>query len=137
VTQIIGALILAAGAVYGVYKGAVYAVDRLVAQLSEERSLSEDRPEASTRLNIEITVRADSDPTTPFGEGEVAVFSPTKDGIAGWVELRELQGFPICHVDIAGRGAIGVIHGDECWLAERAWTSAGGRRRGARFACVA
>ena len=48
-TQIIGALILAAGAFYGVYKGAVYASDRLSAQLKEERSLSEERIRAEER----------------------------------------------------------------------------------------
>lgn len=48
-TQIVAALILAAGAFYGVYKGAVYAVDRLAAQLREERSLAEERLDAEAR----------------------------------------------------------------------------------------
>jgi hypothetical protein len=49
VAQIFAALILAAGAFYGVYKGAVYAVDRLAAQLREERSLAEERLDAEER----------------------------------------------------------------------------------------
>ena len=55
VTQIIAAFILAAGAFYGVYKGAVYAVERLSAQLGEERRLSEERLDADAkRLQMQL-----------------------------------------------------------------------------------
>lgn len=47
--QIIAALILAFGAFYGVWKGAIYAADRLSAQLAEERQLSDERLEAEGR----------------------------------------------------------------------------------------
>jgi hypothetical protein len=49
VEQIIAALILALGAFYGVWKGAIYAADRLAAQLAEERQLSDERLEAEGR----------------------------------------------------------------------------------------
>jgi hypothetical protein len=60
VTQIIAAFILAGGAFYGVYKGAVYAVDRLSAQLGEERRLSEERLDAEAkRLQMQLDAEAE------------------------------------------------------------------------------
>ena len=54
-TQIVAALILAGGAFFGVYRGAVYAVDRLVFQLREERRLSEERLDAEEkRLQMQL-----------------------------------------------------------------------------------
>jgi hypothetical protein len=60
VTQIVAALILAGGAFYGVYKGAVYAVDRLAAQLTEERRLSEERLDAEAR-RLQMQLDADAE----------------------------------------------------------------------------
>ena len=58
-TQIIAAIILAAGAFYGVYRGAAYAVDRLVAQLTQERVLSEERLDAEEkRLQMQLDAEA-------------------------------------------------------------------------------
>jgi hypothetical protein len=55
VDQIIAAVILAGGAYFGVWKGAVYAVNRLSAQLGEERALSEERLDAeSDRLQMQL-----------------------------------------------------------------------------------
>ncbi len=57
--QIIGALILAVGAFYGVWKGAAYATDRLVAQLTEERTLSDERLDAEARrLQMQLDAEA-------------------------------------------------------------------------------
>jgi hypothetical protein len=60
VTQIVAALILAGGAFFGVYKGAVYAVDRLIYQLQEERRLSEERLDAEAK-RLEMQLDAESD----------------------------------------------------------------------------
>lgn len=58
--QIIAALILAGGAFFGVYKGAVYAVHRLSAQLDEERHLSEERLDAEAgRLQMQLDAEAE------------------------------------------------------------------------------
>jgi hypothetical protein len=55
VSQIIAAIILAAGAYYGVYKGAVFAIGRLSGQLTEERRLSEERLDAEAeRLQMQL-----------------------------------------------------------------------------------
>jgi hypothetical protein len=60
VEQIIAALILAGGAFFGVYKGAVYAVHRLSAQLDEERRLSEERLDAEAgRLQMQLDAEAE------------------------------------------------------------------------------
>lgn len=57
--QIIAAVILAGGAFFGVWKGAVYAVDRLSAQLGEERALSEERLDAERgRLQMQLDAEA-------------------------------------------------------------------------------
>lgn len=54
-TQILAAIILAAGAYYGVYKGAVFAVGRLSGQLTEERRLSDERLDAEAeRLQMQL-----------------------------------------------------------------------------------
>lgn len=59
-TQIIAAIILAVGAFYGVYKGAVYAVERLTAQLAEERRLAEERLHAERdRLQQQLDSEAE------------------------------------------------------------------------------
>lgn len=59
-TQILAAAILAGGAFYGVYKGAVYAVDRLVFQLREERVLSEERLDAeANRLQMQLDAESE------------------------------------------------------------------------------
>jgi hypothetical protein len=59
VEQIVGALILAAGAFYGVWRGAVYAADRLMAQLHEERTLSDERLAAEAhRLQMQLDAEA-------------------------------------------------------------------------------
>ncbi|MGP1666413.1 MAG: hypothetical protein ACTS5I_11005, partial [Rhodanobacter sp.] len=58
--QIIAALILACGAYFGVYKGAVFAVHRLSAQLDEDRRLSEERLDAEARrLQMQLDAEAD------------------------------------------------------------------------------
>lgn len=58
-SQIIAAIILAAGAFYGVYKGAVYAFGRLSDQLDEERRLSEERLDAEAgRLQMQLDAEA-------------------------------------------------------------------------------
>jgi hypothetical protein len=58
--QIVAAIILAAGAFYGVYKGAVYAVERLTAQLAEERRLAEERLDAEAeRLQTQLDAEAE------------------------------------------------------------------------------
>jgi hypothetical protein len=60
VEQIAAALILACGAYYGVYKGAVFAVHRLSAQLDEERRLSEERLNAeASRLQMQLDAEAE------------------------------------------------------------------------------
>lgn len=57
--QILAALILAGGAFYGVYKGAVFAANRLGAQLDEERRLSEERLGAEAgRLQMQLDAEA-------------------------------------------------------------------------------
>lgn len=57
--QIIAATILAGGAFFGVWKGAVYAVDRLSAQLAVERRLSEERLDAEAeRLQMQLNAEA-------------------------------------------------------------------------------
>jgi hypothetical protein len=60
VEQIVGSVILAGGAFFGVWKGAVYAVDRLSAQLGEERALSEERLDAEgERLQRQLDAEAE------------------------------------------------------------------------------
>jgi hypothetical protein len=60
VTQIIAALVVAAGALVGVYAGAVYAVHRLSAQLDEERQLAEERLDAEAgRLQMQLDAESD------------------------------------------------------------------------------
>jgi hypothetical protein len=60
VEQILGALILAAGALFGVRKGAVYATDRLVAQLADERERSDKRLDAEAqRLEVQLNAERD------------------------------------------------------------------------------
>ena len=54
-TQILGAIILAAGAFLGVWKGAMYAADRLIAQMVEQRELTNQRLDAEAqRLQIQL-----------------------------------------------------------------------------------
>lgn len=53
--QILGAMILAGGAFFGVWKGAVYAAGRLGAQLAEERDRSDERLDAEAgRLQMQL-----------------------------------------------------------------------------------
>lgn len=47
--QIVAALILAGGAFYGVWKGAIYAANRLSAQMAEQRDLADRRLDAEAR----------------------------------------------------------------------------------------
>src|ERR1044072_7398628 len=55
VLQIIAALILAGGAFYGVWKGAIYAADRLSAQMAEQRHLADRRLDAeAARLDKQL-----------------------------------------------------------------------------------
>lgn len=58
--QLVGSLILAGGALLGIWKGAVYAAGRLSAQLAEERSLSEERLDAeAVRLQMQLDAEAE------------------------------------------------------------------------------
>lgn len=57
--QIVGALILAAGAFLGVWKGAVYAANRLIVQLDEHRVLEDQRLDAeAARLRAQLDAEA-------------------------------------------------------------------------------
>jgi hypothetical protein len=59
VTQILAAAILAGGAFYGVYKGAIYAIWRLEDQLTEQKRLFDLQLDAeSTRLQQQLDAQA-------------------------------------------------------------------------------
>jgi hypothetical protein len=59
VEQIIAALILAVGAFFGVWKGAIYAADRLAAQIAEQRELEDRRLDAEgSRLQAQLDAEA-------------------------------------------------------------------------------